>query len=77
MMIILNEGETVTSATVNGFEWKIYPHDIYHDADGRRIVNIMGNKPSKQKEPFDTRGLRIASSSGGAVIDADSIIVGA
>lgn len=75
MQIILQENETISAVEMNGHVYKIYPSDVKEDSDGRRIVDIFGNHPASRK-PFDTRGLRIASTCGGAVIDSKGIFVG-
>lgn len=75
MQIILQGDETISAVEMNGHVYKIYPSDVKECADGRRFVNIFGNRPASRK-PFDARGLRIASTCGGAVIDNAGIIVG-
>lgn len=64
MMIVLSDGETVDSVTINGHTWAICPYDIIETSDERRVVTLFGNRPATKKSP-DLNGLKIASTCDG------------
>lgn len=75
MQIILNDGETIDSVTINGYTWQVYPSDITQMSDGRRVASLFGNRPATRRTA-DLSRMRIASSVGGSILDQDGIIVG-